>query len=190
MKKFILGALLGVAALGASAEGLYVGGQVGFWHESSNNSVAKNQLTILPEIGYDVDDTWSVGTQIGYDYTHLCGLSTSVNLFQFNPYARYTFYKSKNNFVHVFVDGTVGIGAGWTSYDTDGHSSSKTAVTYQIGVRPGVKLNFNDHLSFVAHIGMLGYKGANNQAKLGGYKSQGGLLINSNDLEFGVSYSF
>lgn len=187
MKKVILFAVMAVAAMCAKAEGLYVGGQVGFWHGTTDNVGRTNQMTILPEIGYNLSEKWAIGTQIGYDYTHICNAKTSVNLFQFNPYARWTFFKSESNFVNLFVDGTVGVGAGWASYDGD---SSDTAVTYQVGLRPGIALNFDEHFSFVAHVGMLGYQGANDEAKLAGYTTEGGLLLNGNNLTFGFLYKF
>lgn len=186
MKKLLLCATLALAALSANADGIYAGGSVGFWHQSTSES-STNQLTILPEIGYGINDKFSVGAEFGYDYTHLCGRKISVNLFEFNPYVRYTFFRSDNNFVNLFVDGTVGVGAGWASFEDD---NSDTAVTYQIGLRPGLSLNFNEHFSFVTHIGMLGYKGADDNARLAGYKSEGGLMLNGNALTFGFYYTF
>ena len=188
MKKVILCAVMAIASLCASAQSdIYVGGRVGFWHESSNKGPATNQFTILPEVGYNLSDSWAIGTQIGFNYVHNCGLKESVNLFQFNPYARYTFFKSESNFVNLFVDGTVGGGAGWTSV---GDESTKTAITYQVGLRPGIALNFDKHFSFVAHVGLLGFQGANNQAKLGGYANQGGVMLDGNNVQFGFYYHF
>ncbi len=186
MKKLLMCATLAVAAVCASAQGLYVGGSLGFWHESTNQA-STNQLTILPEVGYGINDKISVGAEFGYDYTHLCGRKISVSLFELNPYVRYTFFRGEDNFVNLFVDGTVGVGAGWASYENE---NSKTALIYQVGLRPGLALNFNDHFSFVTHIGMLGYKGADDNARLAGYKSEGGLLLNGNALTFGFYYTF
>lgn len=186
MKKIFMCAIMALAAVCANAEGFYVGGSVGFWHQSDDEQ-ATNQLTVLPEFGYGLTEKIAVGTELGYDYTHLCGMKTSVSLFEFNPYVRYTFFKSDDDFVNLFVDGTVGVGAGWADFDGD---KSDTAVTYQVGLRPGLSLNFSEHFSFVTHVGMLGYKGANNAARLAGYKSEGGLLLNGNALTFGFYYTF
>ncbi len=192
MKKFFAMAILAIASLSASAEGLYVGGSLGFWHDSNdkdNHGLTTNNLTILPEVGYNLSDKWAVGTVVGYDYTHLCNLGTSVNLFQFNPYVRYTYFRTSNNFLSLFLDGTVGVGAGWASYDDD-DEDSKTACTWQIGIKPGVALNFTKNFSFVAHIGLLGYEGANNAAQAAGYSNKGGLMLSGNNLTFGFYYNF
>lgn len=183
-------AVLALASLSVSAQNFYVGGSLGFWHDSHNDNTgtATNALTILPEFGYNLTSNWAVGTTIGYNYTHLCNTGISNNIFQFNPYVRYTYFKSDNNFINLFLDGTVGVGAGWTSYKDE--DNSKTACTYQIGVAPGLSINFTDKFSFVTHIGFVGYKGANNAAQAAGYKSEGGLLLNSQSLSFGFYYNF
>lgn len=184
-------AILAIASLSASAEGLYVGGSLGYWHDSSdknNGGYTTNNLTILPEIGYNLNEKWAVGTVVGYDYTHLCNHGISVNLFQFNPYVRFTYFRTSNNFLSLFLDGTVGVGAGWASYDEG--EDSKTACTWQVGVKPGIALNFTEHFSFVTHIGLLGYEGANNAAKEAGYSDKGGLMLNGNNLTFGFYYNF
>lgn len=183
MKKFFAIAVLALASLSAAAEGLFVGGSLGYWHDGKDNT---NSLTILPEIGYGLNDHWTIGTTVGYNYQHYCGTGVSGNLFQFNPYLRYTYFRSDNNLINLFLDGTVGVGLGWTSsdYDTD------TACTWQIGVTPGIAINITEKFSFVTHVGFLGYKGANNAAKYAGYYSEGGLLLNSQNLTFGFYYNF
>lgn len=189
MKKFFIACAIALGfASTASAEKYYIGGELGYWHESAGqNGGSTNQLTILPEFGINLSDHWAVGAVAGYDYTHLCGQGASNNIFQVKPYVRYTYFKSDNNFVNLFVDGGVGIGAGWASYDGD---DSDTSVIYNIGLRPGISLNFNDKFSFVAHVGFLGYEGANDTAKEFGYNNKGGLLLNNNNLSFGFYYNF
>lgn len=188
MKKFFALAILAVASLSASAQGFYAGGSLGFWHDSNDKGSVTNNLTILPELGYNLNNSWAVGTTIGYDYTHLCHEGTSVNLFQFNPYVRYTYFRTDNNVLSLFLDGTVGVGAGWASYDEG--EDSKTACTWQVGVKPGIAINITKHFSFVTHVGLLGYQGANNAAKDAGYSSKGGLMLNGNNLTFGFYYNF
>lgn len=189
MKKFLLACAvaLGMAAT-ASAQNLYVGGELGFWHDgATEDSYATNKITFLPEIGFNFSDKFALGTVIGYDYTAICRTGVSNNIFKFEPYARYTYFKSESNFVSLFVDGAVGFGAGWTKYDDE---SSKTATVWNIGLRPGVALNFNEKFSFVAHVGFLGYEGANKHAKYAGYNNKGGLLLNNNNISFGFYYNF
>ncbi len=188
MKKFFVMAMVALASLGASAEGLYVGGSLGFYHEgSSDNSHAINTFTILPEVGYNLTDKFALGTTIGFESQATCRTGISSNMFQFNPYARFTYFKSDNNLINLFVDGGIDLGLGWVSTKDD---SSDTGVIYGIGFRPGVAINITDKFSFVTHVGFLGYKGANDTAKMAGYKNQGGLSLDSRDLTFGFYYNF
>lgn len=179
MKKYLLTAVLGLAGLAASAQA-YVGGTVGAWRD---NSEKMTQIAIMPEVGYNLNNKFAVGTTIGWEYRHKTDINT--NLFQFNPYARYTFFKS--GIVGIFCDGTVGFGVGKTSYkDYD----SDTACTWQIGFKPGVSLALSDRFSVVAHLGLIGYKGANDAAKASGYHEEWGLHLTGNDLSFGFYYNF
>ncbi|MDE7180825.1 MAG: porin family protein [Muribaculaceae bacterium] len=188
MKKFFTLAVIAVASVfGASAGDGYIGGSIGFMHNEENDSPATNQFTILPEIGYNFNKTWAVGTTIGYTYTHFNGYDANLHLFEFNPYARWSFFRSSNNLVQLFVDGGAGIGLG--SFDVDG-DDSHTAVTWNIGLRPGVAFNVTKNFSVVAHVGFLGYKGANNAAFDGGEPRQGGVFLNGNDLTLGFYYNF
>jgi len=185
MKKILALAVLAVASISASAQNFYAGGSLGYMHDGKEST---NSFTILPEVGYNLNSNWAVGTTIGFQYSHLCGAGTSTNLFSFDPYVRYTFFKSSNNLVNIFVDGGFGIGLGWTSYNSN---SSATAVTYNVGISPGLAINLSDKFSLVTHIGFLGYEGANNTAKATGvYNDRGGLLLNGNNLTFGFYYNF
>lgn len=193
MKKIFTIAAVAVATLfgtvNANAEGLYVGGAIGYWHDSKDASVSDmptNAFTIMPEVGYNINSKWAIGTQIGYDFKHICNTDADSNIFRFNPYARYTFFRTNNNLVQLFLDGTAGIGLGWG----DDWYGDHTLVTWQVGVKPGIAVNLTKKFSVVAHVGMLGYEGANNAAKRFGYKDQGGLLIDNTKLDFGFYFNF
>lgn len=189
MKKILTLAVVAIASVfGASAGDGYIGGSIGYWHNEETGKVSTNAFTILPELGYNFNDRWAIGTTIGYDYTHWCGTDTDLHLFEFNPYARFTYFRSSNNLVQLFVDGGAGIGVG--SYDYGNGNESSTAVTWNVGFRPGVAFNFTNNFSLVAHIGFLGYKGANNAAFAAECPREGGLFLNSNDLSLGFYYNF
>lgn len=192
MKKIFALAVLAIASLSASAGDFYVGGSLGYMHEGSKMTEdgatpSTNTISILPEIGYNLSDKWAVGTVIGYNYMHYCGHDMSGHMFQVSPYARYTFFRSSNDLLSLFVDGGVDFGAGWSSYGDD---NSKTACIYGIGLRPGLSVNITENFSFVTHIGFVGYKGANSAAKLSGYGTKGGISLDSNDITFGFYYNF
>ncbi len=193
MKKILTLALVAVASVfGASAGDGYVGGAIGFTHSEGYNSALDanatiNEFTILPEIGYNFNSRWAIGTTIGYDYAHFCGWDMDVHMFEFNPYARFTYFRTSNNLVQLFVDGGAGIGIGCVDYGDD---DSDTAVTWNIGFRPGVAFNFTDKFSVVAHVGFLGYQGANNAAFNVGNPRKGGISFDTRDLTLGFYFNF
>ena len=180
MKKILTLAVVAIAsAFGVNAENWYVGGNLGFTHESSvycaqwDRNFEANTLYIQPEIGYNFNSQWAVGLGIGYEYRHWNGSKTDLNMFNFNPYARWTYFRTSNNLVQLFVDGGVGIGAGAFDVDVNGYDSH-TAVIWNVGFRPGVAFNLTDKFSVVAHLGFLGYQGANHTARDAGYTEKGG----------------
>lgn len=187
MKKILTLALVAIASVfGANAEDIYVGGSLGFMHNDEKGTMT-NEFKILPEIGYNFNSRWAVGTTIGYDYIHMCGNDTDIHVFGLDPYARFTYFRTSNNLVQLFVDGGVGIGLGAVDYGDD---DSDTLVTWNIGFRPGVAFNFTDKFSVVAHIGFLGYQGANNTAYDAGIPRKGGISFDTNDLTLGFYYNF
>lgn len=180
MKKFLLMAVMAVMTLGATAQGKwYGGGQVTFGRTTESASGVKStQMTVLPEIGYNLTDNFAVGSVLGVSYRKAGGEEKTV--FKVSPYARYTYFNSER--VHLFVDGGVDLGIG------SAHGS--TAVEYGIGFRPGVSFDLNDKFSLVAHVGFLGYQGGNHAAKDNGAPENWGLDLNTNNLMFGFYVHF
>src|SRR5574344_993412 len=105
MKKLILTLIAAiVVAVSADAQ-VYVGG--GFAVEGHNidyGSFDKNSTIykFLPEIGYNINNTWAVGTVVGWQGE----TENNVKTFSVDPYVRATFLHTK--YINVFVDGTVG----------------------------------------------------------------------------------
>lgn len=182
MKKFLVMAVMAVMALGVSAQ-VYVGGSLGAWRDGS---AKMTHINILPEVGYNLSDTWAIGTVIGWDYYHQH--DASLNLVKFDPYARYSFVKAGN--LSLFVDGGIDLGFGKAKV---GGESSDTAVTYGIGFKPGVSYALSDKCSLVAHFGFLGYLDGNDDAKAAGslvdYEYGWGFNF-SNNLSFGFYLNF
>lgn len=189
MKKFFVMAIMAVMAVGASAQ-WYVGGSLNFGQTkqtvSVNDEVARVKTTtfgVAPEVGYNFSENWAFGGVLDLGYTKQAGIKTTM--IQVNPYARYTYYKS--GMVSLFLDGTVGLGFGWSKA---GGEKSDTAVSYAIGLKPGVALNLTENFSLVAHIGLLGYQGGNDTYKDAGFPEEWGLHLNGNNLSFGFYYTF
>lgn len=179
MKKFLLMAAMAFMTLGAAAQDWYAGGQLTFGRTTQETSGLKTtQVTVLPELGYNLTDNFAVGSVLGVSYRKTNGEEKTV--FKVNPYARYSYFK--NDKVSLFVDGGVDFGIG--------RAQGSTAVEYGIGLRPGISYNINKKLSLVAHVGFLGYQSGNRPAKHNGAPENWGLDLNSNNLMFGLYYNF
>lgn len=98
MKKIFAIAALAVASVfgTANAGNGYIGGSIGYMHESGNVSLFNqstratiNTFNILPELGYNFNDKWAIGTTIGYEYKHFNHYKVNSHMFEFNPYARF-----------------------------------------------------------------------------------------------------
>lgn len=181
MKKFLTFALLIIASISASAQ-CYIGGSFGVTRDISDN---KTNFTLSPEIGYSFNSSWALGGTLNYTYNYNDGLKT--NVFSISPYARWTFCRVADDKLGFFVDGGFGVGGGNSKFKD---YKSKTVTIWEIGFKPGISYSFNDHCSVVAHVGFLGYNGANHAAKDAGYTENFGLDFSSLNLNFGFYYSF
>lgn len=161
MKKLIL---IAVAVLGFSAAAnaqLYLGGTA--WI-SANGAAQSSRISILPEIGYNINKHWAVGGAIGI-VSNRVGTTTATN-FQFAPYARYNWLQLGP--VRLFADlqFTIAAGGGGT--------------TWEIGAFPGIAFAATKHVTFLSRIGALSYNS-------GGTFSAG---VDLTALAVGVYYAF
>ena len=190
MKKIFmtLAAVCVAATMNAQA---YIGGGIGLQSTSCDGTTETN-IKLMPEIGYNINDSWAIGVAFGYaenkttvkeDDGH--GLAVEVSaknkVFAINPYARYTFAKFDK--VNLFLDGGI-------EYIHETPAAGHKKNTFGIGIKPGVAVNLNDKLSFVAHAGFLGYK--NEKADHEGAKAFNtfGFDLDGSDLSFGFYYNF
>ena len=176
MKKIMmtLAAVCVAATMNAQA---YLGGSLGF-ATSSYDGNSTTVWSILPEVGYNLDENWAVGLTVGYGEAKDAN-KNKVKNFQISPYVRYTAVKLDK--VNVFLDGGIG-------YEHEDVVGVKTN-TFSVGIKPGVAVNLNDKLSFVTHFGFLGYE---NEKVKGADKSTNsfGLSVDGSNLSFGVYYNF
>lgn len=174
MKKTLLIAVAAIASLTASAQ-VYVGGEVGFWRNHSQN---ETKFSIAPEVGYNLSDNWAIGVNFAYKYEYNDGAKrNSVGV---NPYARYTF--AKFGPVNLFADG------GFEFY-TSKWKGGDSENYWGIGVKPGVAVNLTEKLSFVSHIGFLGYRDSNDHATNKGFDGFG-FDLDATNVTFGLFYNF
>lgn len=68
MKKIVLSVIVALIAITANAQ-VYVGGTFGVGSdkvETEGTEVRNTTFKILPEVGYELSEDWSVGTVVGY----------------------------------------------------------------------------------------------------------------------------
>ena len=199
MKKLFLTLAVAFASLEANAQ-LYVGGEVGAWRNSDDNHTSFN---LKPEIGYQLSDKWDLGIGIGFNHDYkgvgeasdgTTLVKNKVNSFEVNPYARWSFVKFGP--VRMFLDITAGVSTykvKATVYNpVTEKSTTETGdaqVGWRVGVQPGVAVGLCKNLDFIAHVGFLGYRDADdNKCSYG--ENGFGFDLSSNNLNFGFVYKF
>ena len=179
MKKIMM-TLAAVAVAATMNAQVYVGGTLGFSSDKDNTDGAESttHFSIKPEVGYNLDENMAVGITLGFT-SDKAGSADAVTEFEIAPYARYTF--AKLDMVNFFVDGEV-------SYKTVKDTYNK----FGIHIKPGVAVNVNDKVSFVAKLGTDGLGWTNTSYKgVSEYKNNKfGLDLSTLGLEFGMYYNF
>ena len=175
MKKILMTmvAALGLA-ISANAQ-VYVGG--GFavqGHDNGNDTYTTYKF--LPEVGYNLNDNWAVGMVFGWSGATKGGDKTVA----VNPYARFTPVHTK--FINLFVDGGFGYAHGYGNKDRD-------LDIWSVGLRPGVAVNLSERLSFVSHVGFLGWEQAKNNVE-NTKGTEYGFDLNGENISFSLYYNF
>lgn len=187
MKKRIFMLVALMACIATANAQWYVGGTAGFTStkvDFGGSDQSGTSFKIIPEIGYKVDDAFSVGVQVGYAHglaafgsltvSDLKGIVTTaasaatdlaeedmkLNSFTIQPYLRYNvvnFGKAK-----LFLEGYVG----YTNINMKDESGSSNVAdetkvnAFELGIRPGVSISLSDKLDVVGKIGTLGFLSA------------------------------
>ena len=161
MKKIMM-TLAAVAVAATMNAQVWVGGQIGFSTKHVNGTDGNSKtFEIAPEIGYTLDDNFSVAIKLGYGYTSdftntepvsMGGVVIptivnygNANTWSVNPYVRYTFVKVGN--FSAFVDG----GLNYTTTHIQG--ADNNVNSFGIGVNPGIAYNVSDKVTLAAHFG-------------------------------------
>ena len=174
MKKILLSLAVAFVSLAASAQ-VYVGGSVGIASSKTDGSDAVTTYQFLPEVGYNING-WGKGDPVEFE-------TGARNYVKVAPYARYTFVRSK--YVNAFVDG----GFGYAHYN---HADAATPSInqWEAGLRPGLAVNLSPKVSFVSHIGFVGWKSAKYDVSGAKANNVWGASLNGNNITFGVYYNF
>lgn len=206
MKKILMTVALMVVAVAASAQ-IYVGGSFELSsntpaHHKDDDVDAATTFSIMPEIGYNLDDKWTIGLGIGYEHganqfvSPVVGSGRTwdaVNSFTIQPYVRYHFVKWNN--VSLYVQGGIGYTTTKLTYDEDNGDGTTTsfdskASTFYIAFTPGVKVDLTKKLFFVASVGSLGWSTTNPDVDDYEASSTVGLSIDLTRINFGMYYNF
>ena len=174
MKKIILTAIIAIATLtGVNAQHYrwWVGGRTSLW-----NGEYKTSFTVAPEAGYQITPQLTAATSLALEayrfaYEGNINSSTSVGLI-FNPYMRYTFFKT--GILMGFVDGGFEVGLG----DYDG---------LQIGFKPGLAMILSNRFTAAFQFGFIGY---NDGKDIGGRDKGFGFDLSGYRSAFAIFYSF
>ncbi len=184
MKKILMTLAIAMVAICANAQ-VYLGGTVGLSSVGSENGKDETSFKLLPEIGYNLNNNWAIGTTVGYQKGTFSMLDNNLTnndswkAFTVAPYARYTFVHSK--LVNVFLD----MGFGFMSGENGNHDFT----AFNVGVQPGVAVNLSRHLSFVGKFGFLGYEEINPEGDDNNSHAFG-FDLNGNNVQFGLYYNF
>ncbi len=182
MKKIIFTLVAVFAAVSMQAQ-VYVGGSFALeaWSGQKSSKIGDKSETVfklMPEIGYNLNDEWAIGTVIGYESDKVNGVqNTSESAFSIAPYARYTYLKSGK--VSLFVDG----GLAFTS------ASKADWTSISVGFQPGLAVSLTDKLSFVSHIAFIGWQQYNPDGDDNNV-SKFGLSLDASNISFGLYYNF
>lgn len=199
------------------ANRLYIGGVLNIAsekekHEDSSGSIdgpTNTTLNVTPNVGYFVNDKFSVGLGAGYKYestkstvfdnqSNEIELKDSEGLFVVRPKASY--YKKLGDNFYCFATYYLSFGFG-TAKDQDYNFSQDEVVTtehklstFKTGIQVGGDYFFNDHWAMMAKVGTIAYKSATQTSKEDSdikWKESGfGLDFNFRSFNLGVSYYF
>jgi len=180
MKKILMTMAAALMAVTMNAQ-VYVGGSLAFEAWSSQKNAGDKSETvfkIMPEIGYNLNEEWAIGTVIGYQNDKFKGINgVSESAFSIAPYARYTYAKPGK--VSLFVDG----GLSFTS------ATKADWTEIAIGFMPGIAVSLTDNLSFVSHLGFIGWDQLNPDGD-DNNTSKFGLNLDATNITFGLYYNF
>lgn len=103
MKKIMLSLAMALVSVCASAQ-VYIGGTAGISSNKIGDGDSKTAYTLMPEIGYQFNNKWEAGLEIGIKKGEVCKLSPvgESTTFKVAPYVRYTAVETK--LVNLFVE--------------------------------------------------------------------------------------
>lgn len=196
MKKlFTTLALLAITT--AMSAQVSIGGEIGFGTSHTHQTgTSENTVFIKPEVEYELNDKFSLGLALGYEYEGETDEKHS-NTWSIQPFVRYKFMEV--GAFSAFVDGGLDFSTSHT------HQYKKNTNSIGLFVKPGISYSLTKHISLEAHIGdglyyshlwNAGYEGELNGNGTPKYLPQDKRNTNKfgfnllSEISFGVSYEF
>lgn len=181
MKKILMTLAAAFVAVSMSAQ-VYVGGGLGF-ESVSHDGDSQSSFTIMPEIGYTLEENTAVGIVLGYtSYTN------DDSRLYVAPYYRYGIAQFGK--VNLFVDGTIYFNQFTEKNGNIVENKDLKTNSFGIGVKPGVSMDLNDKLTVATHLGFLGYDNEKTDATGAKAYNTFGFNFSSLNLGFSLYYNF
>lgn len=162
MKKIFLLFVISLACVGSALAQVWVCGNIGYsslgYHIEENGSTRDyrtHEFQLNPSIGYDVNDHYTVGLNLGYNYSYTPTSHYSVsNDFSIAPFVRYYFADWKSLKFYAEGDAVYNL----SHLQNDENQQYKR---FGFAVIPGVDYAITDRIGIEATIGTLNWKRTN-----------------------------
>lgn len=156
---------------------VFIGGLTSFWTSPENK---ESSFRIEPEVGYLFNETWGIGTTLGYELVSHDGKNSHLAVI--SPFVRY-YYFHRNPF-NLYLDG----GVGWSaSFEKDG----AIRRGFEVGVRPGACVDLTEGLCLCLRMGFVGYRKNYAGGEEQGLGESGfGFLFSPEELSVGLELEF
>ncbi len=177
MKKILLTLALAAFAFTANAQ-FVIGGNIGFSHDADYDdnytaaygSQANTDITILPKVGYQLNDDMQIGAQLGWNYNYTRNYmgakdsytSTPQSAIVIAPYFRYNLLKWKK--FNVFCEAAINFELGLESKTHTFVNGSEVTgspvkngdnyTSFGIGVVPGLNYAFSNSFSMDIYVNL------------------------------------
>jgi outer membrane protein len=179
-----------------NAQGMYVGGSMGFSTTSYDGSTQRTSISFVPEFGVSFNDHIGVGMEIGYsnekDESNKDVKTVTSNSFRFAPYFRFTAFQLGK--VGVFADGKFSYvtSTDKTEYTQVGKTNvEQTVNSIGLYVQPGIAYSLNNKFSLVAKFGnIMGYTSSKPDVEGAKATTRFQFMNLSNNIQFGFYYNF
>lgn len=170
MKKILLTLALAAFAMTANAQWV-LGGNIGANHSNNHatdyvTGSTSTNISIMPKIGYWLNDDMQIGIQLGYTQNYNRNYLTDVDSYtsntgsalEFIPYFRYNVANWKNFtvFCEAQLDLTLGLEShGYNSVTETTTDAGDSYTRFGIALVPGLNYAFTENISMDIYVNLL-----------------------------------